>query len=125
MKLLAVTPLLRTKDIQATIDFYTSQLGFVCKNYSNEWGWALVTRDDIDIMLATPNAHEPFATAAFTGSLYFRVEDADKWWNTLKDRANVCYPIEDFEYGMREFAVYDNNGYLLQFGQDITTGTMD
>jgi hypothetical protein len=32
----------------------------------------------------------------------------------------VCYGIEDFFYGMREFAIYDNNGYLLQFGQPIS-----
>lgn len=33
--------------------------------------------------------------------------------------ARVCYPIEDFHYGMREFAIFDNNGYLLQFGQPV------
>jgi hypothetical protein len=41
----------------------------------------------------------------------------DGLWQRLKDRARVCYPIENFEYGMRELAIYDNNGYLLQFGQ--------
>ena len=40
------------------------------------------------------------------------------WWK-LKDKARVCYGIEIFEYGMREFAIYDNNGYLLQFGQEF------
>jgi hypothetical protein len=39
--------------------------------------------------------------------------------STLKDHARVCYPIEDFHYGMREFAIFDNNGYLLQFGQPL------
>jgi len=28
----------------------------------------------------------------------------------------VVYPIESFDYGMREFAIRDNNGYILQFG---------
>ena len=37
----------------------------------------------------------------------------------VKDAVRVCYPIEDFDYGMREFAIFDNNGYLLQFGQEI------
>jgi len=23
------------------------------------------------------------------------------------------------DWGMREFAIYDNNGYMLQFGQEI------
>jgi hypothetical protein len=29
--------------------------------------------------------------------------------------------MEDFEYGMREFAIRDNNGYILQFGQEISS----
>ena len=37
----------------------------------------------------------------------------------LKDKARISYEIDNFPYGMREFAVYDNNGYLLQFGQEI------
>jgi hypothetical protein len=37
----------------------------------------------------------------------------------LKDKTKVCYPIETFGYGMREFAIFDNNGYLLQFGQPV------
>ncbi|MGQ0540780.1 MAG: hypothetical protein ACT4O9_02875 [Blastocatellia bacterium] len=40
----------------------------------------------------------------------------------MKDKALVCYDIEDFPYGMREFAVYDNNGYILQFVQEIEVG---
>lgn len=28
-------------------------------------------------------------------------------------------PIGDFAYGMREFAIRDPNGFLLQFGQAI------
>lgn len=64
MKLLSLTPLLRTTDMAVTIDFYTHQLGFVCKSYREEWGWAVVVRDGIEIMPAIPNAHEPFATAA-------------------------------------------------------------
>lgn len=39
--------------------------------------------------------------------------------NELKDKAKVCYDIEDFCYGMREFAIYDNNDNLQQFGQEI------
>jgi uncharacterized glyoxalase superfamily protein PhnB len=44
----------------------------------------------------------------------------DAIWENIKESANICYPIETFDYGMREFGIYDNNGYLLQFGQEIT-----
>jgi hypothetical protein len=43
-------------------------------------------------------------------------------WLKLKDKADICYSIETFPWGMREFAVYDNNGYILQFGQDVIEG---
>jgi hypothetical protein len=42
-------------------------------------------------------------------------------WSRLKDRVKLCYPIETFDYGMREFAIYDNNEYILQFGQSVAS----
>ena len=119
MKLEKLTPMLRTKDLKGTVEFYTQVLGFECSAFSEEWAWASLGRDGVSVMLAGPNEHEPFDQPAFTGSLYFRTDGVDTLWEQLKDRAKVCYPVEDFEYGMREFAVYDNNGYLLQFGQEI------
>jgi hypothetical protein len=37
----------------------------------------------------------------------------------LKAKTKICYSIENFEYGMRKFAIYNNNDYVLQFGQEI------
>ena len=70
-------------------------------------------------MISKPNDHIPFDKPNFTGSFYFNTDGIDEIWNKLKDKTKICYPIENFEYGMRGFAIYDNNGYLLQFGQDI------
>ena len=46
------------------------------------------------------------------------MDDANALWLQLKDKATVVYPIEEFDYGMREFAIRDINGYILQFGQE-------
>ena len=119
MVLESLSPMLRTWDIPASIDFYTKLLGFTCEGGGAEEGWASLSCGAVSIMLSGPNEHEGDTAPCFTGSLYFRVSDVDGLWSQLKDRARVCYPIEDFEYGMREFAVYDNNGYLLQFGEEI------
>jgi uncharacterized glyoxalase superfamily protein PhnB len=70
-------------------------------------------------MFASANQHEPFERPVFTGSLYIKTDDVDASWERLRDNVKVCYPIENFDYGMREFAIYDNNGYLIQFGQEI------
>jgi uncharacterized glyoxalase superfamily protein PhnB len=114
-----LTPMLYVSDLPSTIDFYVKTLDFNCDNYSSEWGWAQLSKDNIKIMLSKPNEHIPFEKPAFTGSFYFNTDDVDKWWDLVKDKARICYPLEDFEYGMREFAVYDCNGYLLQFGQEV------
>lgn len=119
MRLERLTPMLRTKDIKGTIAFYTGVLGFTCDAFSEEWGWANLSRDSTSLMVATPNAHEDFDEPVFTGSLYFRCDDVNALWTHLADKARVAYPVEDFEYGMREFAIFDNNGYLLQFGEEV------
>jgi uncharacterized glyoxalase superfamily protein PhnB len=111
--------MLRTWDFAATIAFYTEVLGFLCRGRDDAAQWAALERDSVAVMLSGPNQHEGDTAPAFTGSLYVKVDDVDLLWASLRDRARVCYPIEDFEYGMREFAIYDNNGYLLQFGQEL------
>ena len=55
----------------------------------------------------------------FTGSFYLNTDNVDKLREELKDKTRGCYEIENFDWEMREFAIYDNNGYLQQFGQEI------
>ena len=119
MTLERLRPMLRTWDMAATITFYTETLGFGCTGASHEDGWAEVERDKVAIMLSGPNEHEGDTSPSFSGSLYITCNDVDELWQRVRDKAKVCYPIEDFDYGMREFGIYDNNGYLLQFGKPL------
>lgn len=119
MKLIELTPMIWTEQIHETIDFYTKLLGFTCHEYNEEWGWATLGKDDVGIMVAKPNSHTSFEKPVFTGTFYFSVDNVDELWNQLKDKVKIGYEIENFEYGMRDFAIYDNNGYMLQFGQEI------
>jgi uncharacterized glyoxalase superfamily protein PhnB len=120
MKFQSIVPIIWTHEIDTTIDFYCAVLGFTCDQRNDDWNWAALHKDDCEIMVANPNAHTPFEKPTFTGSLYIKVDDVDFLWHSLKDKVKVCYEIETFEWGMREFAIYDTNGYLLQFGQDMT-----
>jgi uncharacterized glyoxalase superfamily protein PhnB len=115
MKLLGVTPMLTVTAIEPAVAFYRDVLGF--RVVSSMEGWAAIERDGVEVMFALPNAHTPFDAPRFTGSLYFRVDDVDALWAQLKDRARVEYALETFHYGMREFAIRDTSGFLLQFGQ--------
>jgi uncharacterized glyoxalase superfamily protein PhnB len=119
MKLTALRPMLWTKDLQATIDFYTNVLEFTLDESNDDWGWASLHKDDVYLMIARPNEHTPFDKPSFTGTLYINTDHVDYWWEKLRRKVKVCYDIENFEYDMREFAFYDNNGYLIQYGQPL------
>lgn len=114
--------MLETEDIGQTVKFYTELLGFECESlYKEEESltWTSLRKDNVVIMFSSRNCHSTIEKPTMTGSLYFKTENVNEAWEQLKDNAKIEYPIEDFDYGMREFAIYDCNGYLLQFGQEI------
>ena len=118
MRLESLRPVLAVNSINDTILFYRDVLGFECANQMD--GWAALQRDQVELTISLPNAHEPFEKPTLTGSIYFNTIDVDALWEQIKDKVSVVYPIENFFYGMREFAIRDNNGYILQFGQEIS-----
>ncbi|HKV04739.1 MAG TPA: VOC family protein [Candidatus Acidoferrales bacterium] len=118
MTFTGLTPMLWVDDLNASVAFYREILGFECLNRTD--GWASLQRDGVELMLSLPNQHEPYDRPVFSGSFYFRVDDATELWTRLKERVRVVYPMEDFEYGMREFAIRDLSGYILQFGQQLS-----
>src|SRR5438105_11371570 len=118
-KLLAMRPMLWVDDVRATIDWYVSVLGFEEGNYVADWQWGIIKKDEVLIMLAKPNEHTPYNGPMFTGSLYINTDDVDDLWESLRGSSYVVYGLDNFEYGMREFAIKDYNGYILQFGQDL------
>jgi uncharacterized glyoxalase superfamily protein PhnB len=117
MKFNGLVPVLWVANIEQTIAFYRDVLGFECANQTE--GWACLVKNDVEVMISLPNKHESFDKLGFTGSLYFQIDDVEDLWKQLKDRSSIVYPIEDFSYGMREFAIRDNSGYILQFGQPL------
>ncbi|MGU3377571.1 VOC family protein [Chryseobacterium sp. M5A1_1a] len=118
-KFTGLRPMLWTENLDKTIEFYTHILGFELLGRNNEWNWASLQKDDVYIMLALPNKHENPVEICFSGSFYFNVNKVDELWEDLKTKTKICYEIETFEWGMREFAIYDNNGYVLQFGEPM------
>ena len=124
MKLLGLAPMLWTKHLNLTVGFYTSILKFNCDELNEKIGWASLSRDNIQVMLVEPRQHPDFKEPQFTGSLYIHTDDIEKIWKELKDKVEVVYPIDNFEPGMREFAIYDNNKYMIMFGQEIDESKM-
>ena len=54
MKFESLQPMLRTRDLQATITFWTGRLGFTCEEFSPADGWASLRRDEVRVMVAYP-----------------------------------------------------------------------
>jgi uncharacterized glyoxalase superfamily protein PhnB len=118
MSYTALRPVLWAENIDETIGFYTQILGFTLMGRNDDWEWASLKKDDVQIMLSQ-NEYEKPNGIGFSGSFYFNVDNVDELWEDLKTKAKICYEIETFEWEMREFGIYDNNGYLLQFGQPV------
>jgi uncharacterized glyoxalase superfamily protein PhnB len=119
MKFTALRSILWSDKLAETIEFYTSILGFACIEQNDNWGWACLQKDDVEIMVAKPTVHTVYNGPQFTGSFYINTTDVDAVWNTIKDKVNILYSIEDFEWQMREFAICNNNGYTVQLGQEL------
>lgn len=128
MKLHKLSPILWTKDLQATIAFYESVLGF--KGTSGFPNFVSLNREDVEIMFVVPqdepeecrdpdNKEPFFPKPLLTGSIYIVTEPVDELWESVKDKATIKTSIEDREYFMRDFSILDNNGYELVFGQHI------
>ncbi len=121
-KLRGLAPILETVDLEASVEYYKSVLSFECGGMWPEEGrpcWASMRRGNAEIMLSSRNPRTKAAAPTLTGSIYLYPESVDQAWEELKDKAEVSYEIETFEYGMREFGILDCNGYLLQYGQGV------
>lgn len=129
MKLKKLAPILWTKNLDETISFYTTNLGFICKNKVDRF--AVLTKDKIAIMAVIPmdepescknpdKEEEFFPKPHFTGSIYIETDNIDELWDQVKDKLNIKYEIGNQEWLVRDFSILDNNGYEIVFGQDMS-----
>lgn len=55
-------------------------------------------------------------------TLYLRNDDVDAQFKSLKSKVEVVQEPTTKFYGMREWYMKDNNGYILCFGQEMAQG---
>ncbi|TYA55202.1 VOC family protein [Formosa maritima] len=113
-------PMLEVENMDETIEFYENILDFVCVKRSQN-AWSLMQKDEVAIMFSDRFFKEEHPNTFMTGSLYIYSDNVDVLWQILKNKVNIAYPLDNFEPGKREFAIFDNNGYRIQFGQDLNT----
>ncbi len=108
---------LMVSNILTAVEFYTKKLGF---RVGFLWGepptFAGVLLDRVQIFLAkgTPNPKG--------GSVQFDVGNADELYEFHRENGiEIAEPINDREYGMRDYMVRDLYGHYLGFGHPTFT----
>jgi catechol 2,3-dioxygenase-like lactoylglutathione lyase family enzyme len=120
----SITPCFIVDNLQSSLDFYQSKLGFeiAYKGGGDGHGedfWAFVRRDGVMISLKAiapeihprPN-HSRHEWARWDA--YVHTSDPDSLYSEYVSRAVPIHkPLKDTEDGLRAFEITDNNGYVL------------
>lgn len=113
-----VLPVLKVASMARTVAFYTGHLGFTER-------WRETGDDGAETcLLAAGEVRLLFSTGsylggrpAFTGTLYFETAGVDALYEAVRTAVPIAWPLEDMDYGQREFGVRDPDGYLLAFAE--------
>ena len=129
-RLTGLIPMLLADDIRETMDFYRDKPGFSVTGTWPEDGkptWCQLTSGDVKLMFFSfaphehdeDHDHDHIDSPTLSGFLYVYPDNVNEAWDALKDKAEVAWPIQNMEHGMREFALKDCNGYTLVFGKSV------
>jgi uncharacterized glyoxalase superfamily protein PhnB len=117
---LNIVPVLKVSDMHKSIAFYTGVLGFtVCWQAAHDGGGE-------NCMLAAGATSPLLSTGShlgdnpqFTGTLYFHMSDVRDFFEIVRDKAEVVWPLETMDYGQLEFGIRDGDGYVLAFAEAL------
>jgi catechol 2,3-dioxygenase-like lactoylglutathione lyase family enzyme len=112
-------PVLPGRSLQSTLAFY-GRLGFAGEILGEGDGYAILTRGDLEIHFFV---HTGLVPAESWAGCYLRVADVEPLYQAFlaaglpKRGIPRMDAIENKPWGMREFAVVDEDGNLLRVGQ--------
>ena len=113
-----VTPVLRVKDLEASLNYYVRVLGFKINWRADEGNsFASVSRDQCHLFLSVGDQGNP-------GSwMWIAVTDVDALHEEfLAQGASVRLPPANYPWGSREMHVEDPDGNVLRLGSDNKPG---
>ena len=112
-----ISPMLATADMNETISFYESVLGFTPIMQSAEY--SILERDGQTIHIQTAESEEVMKCVRGHTEIYIEVSGIHALWEhvqTFRNRYSVR-DLFDREYGMTEFHIEDPNGCLVFVGE--------
>jgi uncharacterized glyoxalase superfamily protein PhnB len=113
-----IVPVLKASDLQRAVDFYTGVLGFTVRwRAPNDGGGdnCMLEGGATNVLLSTGShlGDNP----QFTGTLYFNMVGVREFFEQVKDKVEIVWPLETMEYGQTEFGIRDRDGYVLAFAE--------
>ena len=112
------------EDVQESIEFYETILGFSVIDRMDtvgQSGWASLSHGSIQLMLASPDyIPEPRKSEGrySQAMYYFYPEDIEALQEKIRRHGQTTSDIETRFYGMKEFEMLDPSGHVLVFGQE-------
>lgn len=110
-------------DVDKSAAYYREKLGFTL-DFIYGGFYASVSRDDVTIHLKLVDEADPCRALRLEGEhldIYIRTAGVEALYAELQQRgAAILRPLEQTEWGTREFAVEDDNGYILYFGEPVS-----
>jgi lactoylglutathione lyase len=128
IKLTSLSPNVIVDDVNKTVDYYQSKIGFTLIASVPEKGtynWAMMTRDGVTLMfqsLESLKEDMPSLKIKEKGSLgtfFIEMEGVDELYKSLKGKADIALEMRTTFYGKKEFGIKDLNGYFLVFAEDV------
>jgi uncharacterized glyoxalase superfamily protein PhnB len=122
-----ITPNLMVESVEETVKFYET-LGFtVTVSVPDEKGglqFAIMLKDNLTLMFQ----HRDSLTSEYpilktdktqpSITLYIVVDSVKDYYNDMKSQYGLQADLHQTPYGATEFAIKDNNGYVLTFTEN-------
>lgn len=111
---------LPVRNLRETLDYYRDQLGFY-----EEWTFGPVDgslrRDEMRLLFGEDAAYvDTFNNDKNCLNLIWFVEDIEAIYTEYQERGiKIISPLKSYDYGMREFAFFDINGYYIRVSEGI------
>jgi catechol 2,3-dioxygenase-like lactoylglutathione lyase family enzyme len=114
---------IRTTNLDASIDYYVSRLGFELDFRFRDFYAGIKVTDDHSIHLKLVDEPDPSIRFVQQGDhlhLFFEVDDADATAERLRrSGAEFLKDLDETAWGTREFYVLDDQGHVLCFAQSV------
>ena len=121
----SLTTNLMVENVDESVAFYQGILGFAVVDSvpspSGGLQFAILSRDSLTLMLqAKSSLVEEYPTLATpqvhpSVTLYIAVDNFAALYQELKEKHEILKDVHETFYGTKEFAIADNNDYVLTF----------